>query len=247
MKFKGRKEDYDTGSEQQGFEEKKEKITDDLPGFIERNGKKVAYISLGVIAATVIFFLLKSNIQESNEEARQESALALSRVLPFYQYGDYQKALNGDPTVRVRGEEIIGLTDIVNKYEGTGAGKASALYAGNIFLNLDSLSEAKKYFNIASGSDSPTVVEGAYAGLGAVLQAEGKYEEAAAAFEKAYKKAVSDNAKSRYKYYAAVCWEKAGSKEKAAEIFSDIVVEHEFSEFASLAKQDFKRLGIEIK
>jgi len=247
MKLERKKENHESGEEQYDFSVKREQKKENLQSYLEKNGKKVMYISLAVIVLTLAFFLVKNYLKSSSEENRTKSSLALSRILPYYQYGDYERTLYGDKESRIRGEQIIGLIDIIKEYSSTDAGKTAALYAGNIFLIKDSLTEAKKYFEIASGSASPTVLEGAYAGLGAVLQQEGKFTDAAGYYEKASTTAISETSKSRYKYFTAIAYEKAGDKEKTGKMLNELIVEHEYTEYASLAKQDLVRLGIKIE
>lgn len=247
MKLGKKNEAHESGEEQNEYFENSGQKDTNIQSYIERNGKKVMYISLAVIALTAVFFLAKSYFQSSAEEARVKSSLALSRISPYYQFGDYERSLYGDPSSKIRGEDIIGLKEIVSKYKGSGAGKVAALYAGNIYLIKDSLSEAKQYFEIAADSDSPTVLEGAYAGLGALMQAEKNYQKAVDYFEKAYTTAISDASKSRYQYFAALAYEKLGNKEKTGKMLNELIIEHEFTEYASLAKKDLMRLGIEIE
>ncbi len=212
-------------------------------GFIQkyRNIIIIVSIAIVVIGALSYFFKVQSDAKSN------KASLALSRVLPFYATQDYDRALNGDPSVRVRGEKIMGLKAIVEEYGSTESGMLAALYAGNIMLDKGQVNEAKKYFETAGDSESELVVTGANAGIAACYEKENNFAEAAKLYEKTSKTATEGGIKERYLLYAGLCWEKANNKEAAIKFFREVIGLDEYSEFAGDAKSGLVRLGTIIE
>lgn len=213
-----------------------------LESFVKKNRNYLigAVVIIALIAISAVF-LFKSSTEKS-----EEASLKLSRVLPYYEQEQFMNALNGDKTRKMRGEAIVGLVKIVDDYEGTDAGKLAALYAGNCYLNLNKAKESVKYFEIASGSNSFIVMEGANAGLGKAEELQGKLKEASSSYEKAAEYAGEDEVKARYYLYSALCYEKGKDKENAIKFFQEVVNLSPQSEFSDMAKAGLTRLGIII-
>ena len=156
--------------EEENFIEKVQRI-------VEENGKLITWISLGIVIVTVLFFVIKWQIEKSDIESIEKSSVALNRVLPFYQSKDYHKALMGDSLKKVRDEQIIGLIQIANEYSGTEQGKAAALYAADCYFNLEKYNEAIDYYKKASKSESNLILEGAYSGLAVCYEFQNNFNE----------------------------------------------------------------------
>jgi tetratricopeptide (TPR) repeat protein len=166
--------------------------------------------------------------------------------MPYVEAGDMQKALQGDPVKKVRGNDILGLRAIVDEYESTGAGKTAALHAAIASTTLKNYSDAERFFDIAAGSSSPYVSASAQAGLAAVKEAQGNFSEAASLYEKAISMSEKTGNKDKYEFYAALCFEKAGNTESAKKMYQDLLAEFEFSEFSGEAKAGLTRLGMVV-
>jgi tetratricopeptide (TPR) repeat protein len=214
--------------------------------YVDQNSKKIIGISIAVVIAVALFFVIRGIVQKNQEEDRQQASVTLTRILPYYQANDCQKALYGDPTKTVRNQKIIGLVEIVDKYKGTKQGKIAALYAGNCFLTLNKTDKAIEYFDIALDSPSQIVMEGASAGLGKSNELKGNYKDAASNYEKASGYSITYGAKDRYQFYAGLCYEKLGEKDKAEKIYREIVNANR-SEFVGPAKTGLVRLGTIIE
>ncbi len=225
-------------------------LTDKINLFVHENRKLVSWISIGLVLIVVVVYFASDYINKSAKENQEKAATALSRVLPVYNAKDAQSiklALYGDKTFQVRGEAVIGLVDIVKKYESTPQGKLAALYAANLF-NLDKkYSEAEKYFNIALDADSKLVIEGAYAGLGAVEEAKGSFDKAITNYRKAVDNYSNYASKNRYEYYIGLCSEKLNKKDEAIKIYKGIISENKSFEFVGRAKAGLVRLGTIIE
>ncbi|MBL8999142.1 MAG: tetratricopeptide repeat protein, partial [Gemmatimonadetes bacterium] len=87
-------------------------VPSDTKEWFQTYGK---YVVAGVagVAALIAGIIFYTNNQATKEE---EAALALSRVRSYVESGDYKKALDGDPSKKVRNNEILGLRQIVEEY-----------------------------------------------------------------------------------------------------------------------------------
>jgi tetratricopeptide (TPR) repeat protein len=207
--------------------------------------KTIGYIVVGaVICASALYFYNGMNAAK-NEEAMT----ALSRISSYYDSGDTKKALEGDPARNIRGGQVIGLKAIVEEYGGTDAGKIAGLQAGSVLLEEGKFQEAVEYFELAVKSADPYVSAGGKAGLAACKEYDKQYEAAAAL----YLEASGDKNSSLYEkyiFFAAINYEKmslnggsTGSKEKAIEIYKNIVLKNSGSEFINEAKMGLTRLN----
>lgn len=218
-------------------------IVERSQGFLQKNRILLiaAAAAIVIVVAAIFIFVNARNTAEN------EASLALSRIMPVYQQNDLEKALNGDPAMLIRGTALQGLRSIADQYESTDAGKVAALLAGNALVATQKPSEALKYFDIASSAGADDIKAGAAAGVGTCNEFEGKFDEAANNYEKASQLAPLDAVKSRYQYYAAICYEKVGNKEKALELYKSLVDEFQMTEFAASAKKGLVRLGTIIE
>ncbi|MCX7909246.1 MAG: tetratricopeptide repeat protein [Ignavibacteria bacterium] len=225
-------------------EESKEKSKFQL--FVEQNQKAINIGALGIIVLVILVFVVRYFVSKSEEEKERKASVAISRILPFIENAEYEMALKGDKTRKVRGEEIIGLVDIVKKYKGVPQSYVAAVYAGNCYLQLEKYKDAIEYFKIALDSKSAIVLEGASAGLGVCYENMKNYNEAAKYYEMASNYALPIGIKDRYLYFQALCLEKVGDKKKAEKLFRTIIGNNQ-SEFVGLAKAGLIRLGTIIE
>jgi predicted negative regulator of RcsB-dependent stress response len=215
------------------------KASFDLKEFFQGN-RNAVIIAVVAVIVLILGFVYYRNVQKTKE---QEASLALSRISAYVDAHDYEKALNGDPTKKMRGNDIMGLLAIVDQYGSTNAGKTAALEAGVAELALDKADAAEKHFDLASGSDAQVVKAGAIGGLAACLERKSNFAEAAKTYEKAIAASEKINNKDRFEYYAALCYEKANDKENAIKWYKALIMEFEYSEFASDARSGLTRLG----
>lgn len=230
-------------NENEELSERTKEIDNSAQNFITKNLKFIL-IGLGVVIAivlAVVYFNTKSK-QES-----EQAASMISRILAYYETGDYDKALNGDTKQTYTGEQYKGLKYIADEFSGTDQGKLASMYVGNIYLSKAKYSDAKRYFEMAQKSGNKDVQNGSKAGLAACLETENKYEEAGNLYEEAAKSIVDNDLQSRYMYYSGLCFEKSGNKEKAEKIYRDISMKSGLTEFGQLAKQGLIRIGTIIE
>lgn len=209
---------------------------------VQSKGKKILTIALIVIIAIGAGVIIKINIDKGNREHSENASHALSRIIPYYQQSEYQKALYGDSAKTIRNEKIIGLVEIVKQFEDTPSGKIAALYAGDCFAGMDNYKEAEKYFEIAMSAESELVLMGANAGMGACSETKNDYKTAVKYYEAAAEKAIATDVKNRYQFYAALCSEEIKDFDKAAQLFNEIISENK-SQFVGYSKAGLTRIG----
>lgn len=207
---------------------------------LKKNGTIFGIIIVIVLAAVGYYYYSASQ----SEKATQEAAMALSKILPEYDAGNYVVALDGGTTSI--GIDAMGLVEIAKKYDGTNEGKLAALYAGNAYINSNQFVEARNYFDKATNSNAEVVQSGAYAGLALCDEEEGKLESAAENYKLAAEKLSEDVLKSKYLYFAALNFEQAGKKDDAKNIYQLVVELSENSEFGNKSKVRLSMLGTKI-
>lgn len=210
---------------------------------LQENVKVIGGIAAAVILAGLAWFFFRSQ----NETKTNDGALALSRVREYYDAGDYEKALKGDPTRKVRGQNIYGLEKIARDYDGTETGKVAALYAGNALLAQRKADEAARYFDEADDSDSPLVKAGAIAGMAAAKEEKSDFKTAAELYQNAASIGEEIGLGERYRFFAALAYEKAGDKTTAEKMYREVIGQNEYSEFSGQAKSALVRLGTVIE
>lgn len=180
-------------------------------------------------------------------EKEAEASMQLSRIIMYFQAGEYEQALTGNKVPSAQGGRAMGLKAIADEYSSTPAGQLSALYAGNALVELNKGSEALHYFDIADGSGSDLVKLGASAGMAACKELAKDYKAAAEQYTKAAEMAEEPGVKARYTFYSGLCLEKSGDKSGAETKFREVVDTREANEFSGLAKSALTRLGTIIE
>ena len=224
----------------------KENLVQKIQNIVDENSKIIIGISIGLIVVVIAFFVIKGRIDKTNEENRQMASVAVARILPYLQANDYQKALYGDPTKRIRNQKVIGLIEIIKEYGGTKQAEYASLYAGSCFLSLNKNKEALEYFDKALGSSSKVIKEGAAGGLAVCYENLGNYRDAADYYEKASKYSLTPGMKSKYHFFEALCREKTGEKDIAEKLYREIIYDNQ-SEYVGPAKSGLIRLGTIIE
>lgn len=218
--------------------------------YVRDNIKLVSWILLAAAVLTLAIVFGVKYLKDQAAKNREKAGTALSRVLPMLSSGDenaIKLALYGNKTMRVRNEPLLGLVDIARKYKSTPQGKLAAFYAGYEFNLEGKYADAEKYFKIAVDADSKIVIEGAYAGLGAVSEAKGDFSGAIENYQKAVENFTSYASKSRYEYYQGLCYEKLNKKSEAVKIYKGIIAENKSTEFVGRSQGALTRLGTEIE
>ncbi len=212
-------------------------------GFIQKNSKIIIIASVVIIAVAGILLFMRYQARE----AEQKASVLMSRVVPYFETGDYDKALNGDPEKMFMGERVLGLKYIADEYKSTSQGKVASLYTGVIYLKKDSYDEALRYFETAGEADSKLIRMGGLAGIATINEYKGNLKDAAKKYFEASQFAEDDYTKSRYMFYAALCYEKSGDNTNAEKNYRSIIDEIQINEFTPMAKSGLIRIGTIIE
>ena len=245
MKEDKSKKEVDNEEEilEEEFHFNKSSQEDGINAFVQKNGKIIIISSVAVIVLIGLILIFRANSQKNEANAAQ----ALARIEAHYFSGEYEIALNGsDDLPTVRGERVIGLVAIVNKYGKTAAGQRAILYAADAYYSLNNFSEARKFFERAARSKIDVVRIGGLAGVAACNEREGRFREAAENYIQAANLIREDALKLRYMYFAGLCFERAGNTDQARRIFRDIIDLGRPGEFNNLAKAGIVRLGEDV-
>lgn len=191
--------------------------------YITRNQKTILTIGISLIAVVLIVLFLFIKPQKENEEL---ASTALGNITGFYDYRQYQIAMDGIPE-----RNVIGLKKIVEDYGNTEAGEIAKIYLGNCYFLLKDFDNALKCYEDFGGSEKIFKVS-AIAGKAAVLEAKKQYQEAAAEFEKAADKASDELQTPENLVNAARNYSAAGNKQKAVELIEKIKTEYPLSTVA---------------
>ena len=198
----------------------------------------------GVIVLLVVAGIVYLNWKGSKDNI--QAATELGYVRPFYEQGDYTKAIQGDPTKIIDGKPLRGLAAIVEDYGSTEAGKAAALNLGDAYIATDQYALATDAFKKASDAENELVKSAGLAGLAAVAEAEGMHDKAAEQYAQAATLYKSDFTAPLYLLGAALNYEKAGNNDKAIERYREIAVRYSTSEQNNQARLALARLNVEI-
>ena len=217
-----------------------------IDAIVERVRSQAKPVIAGVVVivlAIVGYWWYSANQAERNAEASTQ----LSRVRGAFEMGEFGKALVGGDSLPTYGaDKVMGLIDISEQYEGTDAGAIAALMAGNALANLGRVGEATVHFERAQSSGAEVVKVGAIKGLALVQEDGGNFTEAAGLYEKAAVQGAKTGLEDDCYYKAGLCYEKAKSNDKAAEMYRLVVKKFEMSESAGPARMGLARLGMGI-
>ncbi len=216
------------------------------PATLQDNIRRYLIITSVALGIVFVGYIGLNSYLNSQAEKQREAATELSRIRPYYESGDYQVALDGDPSKSIRGASIIGLAQIAGEYADTEAGKLAALYAGQASRMIGDYTQAEKYFDMAGSAEATMTRIGAQAGLAACKAKSEQFSEAAGLYEQASTLAKDTGNDEHYQLYAAMLYERAGETGEALRMYKGIISSNEFSEFAGEAKSGLVRLGASI-
>lgn len=179
-------------------------------------------IGVSAVALVVVAIILYSN-KKANDSIIAASLLA--KVIPTYETGQFQQAIEGQKSTN-----MIGLKEIVDKYGSTDAGEAAKIYLANCYYNTGKFEEAMENFEDYGGS-APLFKATALAGEAAYYEWKKDFEKAAEFYQRAAKTSVSNPSNAEYIMKAGINLVKVGKKEEAKSLFQVI-------------KQDYKTTSI---
>jgi tetratricopeptide (TPR) repeat protein len=178
-------------------------LADKYKGALIAAGVGIVVIFFGVIGYT---FYLSGQSDAADE--------ALGAVLPLYEAGQYQEALDGTP-------EVPGLLEIADEYGATDAGNLAQFYAASALFQLGRYEEAAEYFATYDGDDD-LLGASAVAGQAAVAEQQGEHAEAGRLYLDAARTYESAATAPSYYLDAARNFEAAGDIDAARAAYQEI-------------------------
>lgn len=201
--------------------------------FFEKNGRKISYIFLILIALGLAIYGYRSLVQQPRVD---EAAALLAEAQARFnaETPDYELALNGD-------EEGAGFLEVIEQYGSTPSGNLAKHYAGVCYLKGGDLEQAAAYLADYSAVKGLTgeIINAQNLGLqGDIAVAQEDYTAAVALFEKAVKASENNLTAPLYLRKAGQAAQAAGDNAKALDLYERITVEYP----ASMEARDAEKL-----
>lgn len=185
-------------------------------------------IVFAALALVVIAVILLSN-KRSNDNLAAASQLA--KIMPVYEAGSFQEAIDGQPNANV-----VGLKQIVDNFGNTEQGEIAKIYLANSYIVLNKLEEAFQLYDDYSGSN-PLLKATSLAGKASYYETKKEYEKAVDLYKDAARVSISNPSTPDYLLRAGINLLRIGKKEDAKSIFEEI--KKEFT--SSMAAQEIDR------
>jgi tetratricopeptide (TPR) repeat protein len=178
----------------------------------EEHKKVVSSVVTGLVIVIIAAIVIRNNIVSSNEQATTE----LSKILKYYDQGNYEAAINGIPQENVRG-----LLAVVNEYGSTHAGEFAKFYLANSYYALGNYDKALEYYLEVDLKDD-LLQASAYAGAASCYENKGNHSSAASYYEKAAMRGKENVQAAEQLQRAALNYAAAGNRGKAVELLKKI-------------------------
>ncbi len=179
--------------------------------YYNRNKNQVMIIAGAIIVIVVGIILFTSKRASRNEEA----AVALGKIRPTYEGGNFQAAINGDSL----GNK--GLKFIVDEYGSSENGQLAKLLLANSYYGLRDFQNAMKYYDDFGGSNKLSKVA-AISGLASVKEAQNDFIGAAKEFERAANYDKENPFRDEYLFYAGRDFSLGNDKASAKRVFEQL-------------------------
>lgn len=191
-------------------------------------------IGLAAIALVIIAVFLYSN-KKSNDNLA--AAAQLSKIMPIYESGSFQEAVDGKPNANV-----VGLQKIVENFGGTEQGEIAKIYLANSYVVLNKLEEAYQLYDDYSGSN-PLLKATSLAGKASYFETKKEYEKAVDLYKDAARVSLSNPSTPDYLLRAGINLLRIGRRDEAKSIFEEI--KKDFT--SSMAAQEIDRYLFQIE
>lgn len=171
--------------------------------------------ALGVLVAVILAIPGYMYYQQQQQERANE---LLGKILPVYEQGNYQQALDGTG-------DAAGLKEIADDYGGTSAGNLATYYTAHAYYQTEQYDQALTYFG-EFDKTSDFLGASAYAAQAAIYETRGEFAQAAETYQTAASHFESDLTTPRYLLRAGRASEKAGNYEAAADAYRQITTDY---------------------
>ncbi|MBS1515630.1 MAG: tetratricopeptide repeat protein [Bacteroidetes bacterium] len=182
-----------------------------ISDYFNRNKNQVLIIGGAIIVIVIGIILFTSKRSAQNEDA----SVALTKIRPSYEAGNFQAAINGDSL----GNK--GLLFIVNEYGSSENGQLAKLMLANAYYGLRDFQNALKYYDDFGGSNKLSKVA-AITGIASVKEAQNDYVGAAKEFERAANYDKDNPFRDEYLFYAGRDFAMGNDKASAKRVFDQL-------------------------
>lgn len=195
---------------------KTDKFLDIMVGvetFIIRHARTIGFAIISIVVILIAWFATTSYIDNREDSASTALNLILGDINHFQSVES-----NGDS----QAEEIVSkLKSILTDHGGTAASVAAKYYLASVYLKTDQQGEAETLLREVIDSRHPTIWQSAASDLGAILQTQEKFEEAASVYANVVKSGSSNVPLAFFAWRAGQCYEKLGDNAQALSMYND--------------------------
>jgi tetratricopeptide (TPR) repeat protein len=185
----------------------------------------------GALALVGVYFLFNYLQKEKEKEGLEQSIYAFR----FYEQDSLNRAIKGSG-------QYPGLEKVVDEYGGSKAGNQARLLLGSAYYKQGQIDKGIEQFADADfGSDNMAAVT-ALAGRAYGYEEKKDFNQAAEYYQKAAEKQKNQYTTPILLMDAARCFEEAGAKDKALEIYKSIKKEYPLSEAGKNAEKYIAKL-----
>jgi tetratricopeptide (TPR) repeat protein len=203
--------------------------------FYEEYRRVAQGIGVGLL---VLVLAIPGYIYYHNQQ-EQAANQKLGQILPVYEQGNYQQALDGSG-------DNAGLLTIAGEYSGTDAGNLATFYAANALYRLEEYDRALTYFQrFEKGKNF--IGASAFAAQAAIQENKDNYGRAAELYEQAASQYENKLTAPRFLLSAGQAYEEAGQYEAAMTVYQRIQEEYPDSDQASNAERYMARAKVRQK
>lgn len=182
--------------------------------FYEDNRRLVYGLGVGLLA---LILAIPGYIYYQQQQQQQANEM-LGQILPVYERGDYDQALNG-------AGDRAGLLTIADEYGSTSAGNLATFYAASALYEQGEYDRALEYYQqFDKGSDF--IGASAYAAEASIYEGRGELQQAAEYYERAATQYQNALTAPRYLLEAGQAYEDAGQYAEAERVYQQIKEEY---------------------
>jgi TolA-binding protein len=202
----------------------KEKLVE-AETWVERHAKLMIGVAVALILIVGGYFGFQYYKDGQDQEAQRE----MFQAVYYFEADSLDKALNGDAN-------NLGFLSIIDEYGVTDAANLAHFYTGTIYLKQGKYDLARTHLEAFTSKDL-LVQARAYSLVGDTYMEEQKYDDAAKYYNKAANYKPNKFFSPAYMMKEALAYEKANQKEKAVEIYDQVISKYwDSSEFQKAKK-----------
>jgi tetratricopeptide (TPR) repeat protein len=190
-------------------------------------------LAYGIGAAIVALALAVPGYMYYQQQQSEQANQMLGRILPVYEQGNFEQALNGT-------NEATGLIELSNQYGGTSAGNLASFYTANALYQQGEYERALGFYQQFEKSND-FMGASALAAEASIYETRGEYEQAATHYEEAAAQYQNELTAPRYLLEAGQAYEEAGSYAAAAGVYQRVVDEYPDSDQVTEAERYMAR------